>query len=392
MNKPPKVSIYLSSFNHAKYLRESIESVLNQTFSDFELFIEDDSSSDDSWSIIQSYNDPRITANRNKINRNDNTWLRKVVFEMSSGEYFAIHHSDDIWNPDKLEKQVDFLDKHPEIGAVFSKVTIVDENSRPFEEQNHFYFKIFDQPNRSRFEWLNYFFYHGNALCHPSVLIRRACYQDCGLYRSGLAQLPDYDMWVRLCLKYEIYILPDKLVRFRVRANEMNSSGNRLENRIRDQFENLQVVNLYRGILSFKDLVKIFPNAAKYDRSGNSDLGFALGMICLESETQRVNKLFGLQLLFEAINDLERARKLEQLYNFTELDFFALSAKYDPFSIELISKYNSPDYEFTKITSSGTWKTALFLGKIKQAVFPPFSLRFRMAKWVAKKLLKSNRS
>ena len=72
MNKPPKVSIYLSSFNHAKYLRESIESVLNQTFSDFELFIEDDSSSDDSWSIIQSYNDPRITANRNKINRNDN--------------------------------------------------------------------------------------------------------------------------------------------------------------------------------------------------------------------------------------------------------------------------------------------------------------------------------
>ena len=386
MGNAPKVTIFLWSYNHAKYLRDTIESLLHQTFTDFELFIEDDASSDQSWAIIQSYKDPRIVSHRNFTNRNDSEWFKKVVSELSSGIYIAIHHSDDIWYLDKLEKQVSFLDNHPEIGAAFTNITIIDEDSHPFEDENHFYYKIFDQPNRSRFEWLNYFFYNGNALCHPSVLIRKECFKECGFYRTGLAQLGDFDMWVRLCFKYEIYVLPEKLVRFRVRANEMNFSGNRLETRIRDQFENLQVINLYRQINSFDDLLKIFPETTKFDLSGKHDLGYALAMISLEGKTQRVNKLFGLQLLFEALNSPNRAREIESLYNFTQRDFLILTARHDPFSIELQLKYNSQDNDPTIITSSPTWKMAVFLENIKNKLFPPFSLRLRMAKWIAQRL------
>jgi len=331
-----KVSIYLSSYNHAKYLRDAIDSVLNQSFSDFELFIEDDASTDESWFIIQSYTDPRIQAHRNSQNQNDLEWMRKVILDMAMGEYIAIHHSDDIWEPEKLQKQVDFMDANPQFGAVFTNAQIIDENGKRFKDKSHFYYRIFDQPNRNRYEWLNFFFYNGNALCHPSVLIRKTCYDECGFYRSGLNQIGDYDMWVRLCLKYEIHVIPEKLVRFRVRTNEMNTSGNRPEVRIRRQFEFLQVLDSYLKIPTYQELVKIFPAAQKYYRQDGYDIGYVLAMVALEVKNgTTIYSLFGLKLLFEAINNHDRARRINELYGFTQKEFIELTAKYDVFSSEL---------------------------------------------------------
>ena len=198
MSKSPQVSIILTSYNHTKYLRYAIDSALDQSFTDFELIIWDDASTDNSWDIIQSYDDPRIRAFRNKINKRVGN-ARKAILEVVTGEYVAIHSSDDIWEPDKLKKQVAFLEDNPQIGAVFSWAQIIGEDGKPLIDKFHPYNNIFEQPNRTRHEWLNFFFYHGNALCHPSLLIRKICYQDCGAYRYGFAQLPDFDMWVRLC-------------------------------------------------------------------------------------------------------------------------------------------------------------------------------------------------
>ena len=145
-----KVSIILSSYNHAKYIKEAIDSVLDQTFSNFELIIWDDASSDDSWEIISSYSDPRIKAFRNEENMRGGI-TKKAIAEVAAGKYIAIHHSDDIWESEKLAKQVAFLDSHPEIGAVFSQAHIIDENGDDCKDEKNFYFKIFDQPNRGRF-------------------------------------------------------------------------------------------------------------------------------------------------------------------------------------------------------------------------------------------------
>ncbi len=121
---------------------------LNQTFSHFELIIWDDASSDDSWQIISSYSDLRIQAFRNEKNMGGGN-TRRAIEEFAVGEYIAIHHSDDIWEPDKLEKQVAFLDANPEIGAVFSQAQIIDENGDPFKDEKNFYYKIFDQTNQA---------------------------------------------------------------------------------------------------------------------------------------------------------------------------------------------------------------------------------------------------
>ena len=267
MNSNPKISIFLTSYNHGKYLHESIKSVLNQTYQDYELIILDDASQDDSWEIIHSYTDPRIKAFRNAENRKG-IRLNDAIVKLSAGEYIAVHHSDDVWEDRKLEKQVAYLDSHPQIGAVFTLVTLIDEQSQIFSDLYHKDYRIFDQPNRTRHEWLNHFFFIGNALCHPSILIRRDCYQDMGLPRRGLAQVPDLDGWIRLCMKYEIFILQEKLIRFRIRAGAKNASGNRPDTRIRDHYEKLQLLNNYRSISTAEEFIKYFPGSLEAPQQG----------------------------------------------------------------------------------------------------------------------------
>ena len=336
MVEKSKVSVILTSYNHAKYLREAIDSVLTQTYSDFELIIWDDASIDASWKIINDYSDPRIRAFRNDVNQRGGN-IQRAFAQGVVGEYIAIMHSDDIWEPQKLENQVAYLDKNPQIGAVFTKALIINEDGALFQDHTHFYYNVFNQPNRSRHSWLNYFFYHYNALCHPSLLIRRECYEDCGLYKPGLAVVPDLDMWVRLCMKYEIHVLPEKLVRFRVRENELNTSGNRPETRIRWSFEFLQILNNYRKISSVEEMVKIFPDAKQYIKPEGYDLDFALAMVALETSSNNMRDLFGLNILFEILIEPSRAKKIKELYGFSHKDFIALTAKRDILSIELLT-------------------------------------------------------
>ncbi|MDG0980793.1 MAG: glycosyltransferase [Halieaceae bacterium] len=336
----PKVSVILTSFNHEKYIREAIESVLYQTYTDFELIIWDDASSDSSWDIINSYSDLRIKTFRNDEARRGIYGINKAITEIASGEYIAIHHSDDVWEVTKLEKQVEFLNSHPEFGAVFTNVLAIGEDGLQHQDKSNYYANIFEQPNRTRHEWLNYFFYYGNALCHPSVLIRKQCYIDCGLYRYGMAQVGDFDMWIRLCLKYEIYVLPEKLVYFRARNNEANTSGNRPEVGIRVSIEYHNILKSYLLIDSFEEMLAIFPEAKEYYRKDGFEPKFVLAMIATEKNMPNWIKLFGMELLFDLIDDSTKAKKIKSLYGFDYLALVALTAKYDVFSIYTLSECN----------------------------------------------------
>jgi glycosyltransferase involved in cell wall biosynthesis len=328
----PKVSTILTSYNHEKFIRDSIDSVLNQTFTDFELIIWDDGSIDNSWDIISSYSDPRIKSFRNEINHRGGN-LKRAIQEKALGEYIAVHHSDDLWEHKKLEKQVEIIENQTELGAIFTHVNLIDENGQPFDDIHHPYYGKFDQPNRSRHEWLRHFFYHGNALCHPSALIRKACYDE-EIYRNGFSQLADFDLWVRLCMRYPIHIIQEKLTSFRVNREETSASGNRPQTRIRLQFELGQVINHYRTIPTIEDLVLIFPEASEYLGGSYEDLLYALGRVAVDTGTIKPTQLFGLNLLFEALNDPFRATQLKEYHGFSKKEFVALTAKYDVFSVE----------------------------------------------------------
>ncbi|MEG6512200.1 glycosyltransferase [Desulforamulus ruminis] len=333
----PKISVILTSFNHEKYIREAIESVLNQTYKDFELIIWDDASSDESWSVINSYKDSRIKTFRNEERRRGSYNINEAIRKIVRSDYIAIHHSDDVWESQKLQRQVQFLDEHPDIGAVFTNALAIGEEGAELEDTSHLYYNIFNQPNRSRYEWLNQFFYKGNALCHPSVLIRRQCYIDCGFYRPWLAQTADFDMWIRLCLKYNIHVLPEKLVRFRVRENEANTSGNRPDARIRGMTEMYHLLKNYLLINTFDEMVSVFPDAQNFFRPEGFEPKFVLAMICLGDKALHWAKLFGVELLFKLISDAEKAKRLKALYGFDYFNFIDISAIHDVFSREAVA-------------------------------------------------------
>ncbi len=163
--------------------------------------------------------------------------------------------------PYKLEKQVKYLDEHKEVGAVFSYARIIDSDGKELNDPSQFYSSIFVQPNRSRFEWLNHFFFRGNCICHPSMLIRRTCYDEIGFYDPRYAQLADYDFWIRLCMKYEIFIIPEDLVMFRVHAG--NISGQRPEAIVRDAWERTRILKHYLRLTDRQGL--LYAYSRSYD-------------------------------------------------------------------------------------------------------------------------------
>lgn len=318
----PKVSIILTSFNHEDYIREAIDSVLNQTFKDFELIIWDDASSDDSWNIINSYTDPRIRTFRNDKTRRGIYGINRAITEVASGEYIAIHHSDDIWEPGKLEKQVTLLDRNSQAGGVFTHVQIINEHN---EELDNDWFNV---PNKSRHEQLRGLFENNNRLCHPSALIRRSIYASVGLYRYGLAQTADADMWIRLLKVSDIYLVQEKLIRHRLFNDKSNTSGDKPHVRSRLNIEwNLLKLNYLD--LTKDDLIAMFPESARWVGRKDSDAKFILAMIAIELNSSLGTKLFGFNLLFSLISDPDSVQRIVEQHNYDYLDYIELTAKYD---------------------------------------------------------------
>jgi glycosyltransferase involved in cell wall biosynthesis len=325
----PKVSVILTSYNHASYLAEAIDSVLAQTFRDFECFIVDDASTDQSWEVIQRYSDPRIIAIRREQNVRYNIYR---VLPKCTGKYVAVHHSDDSWTVDKLEKQVAYLDAHPEIGACFTHVQLIDENSKEYEPPSgSFYRGVFDQPNRTRVEWLRHFFEKGNCLCHPSILIRRALYQQCGLPSYGMMQVPEFCMWIRLCLTQEIHVYQEKLTCFRLRTGEQtNASGDSHSSQIRSANEYFFLIKEFSRIADPDDFYAVFPDAAAFCSREAFWAPYALGRLLMTS-SMRQRWLYGAELLFDLFQGSEDRKRLETDFHYTSIDFARAMAKQDVF-------------------------------------------------------------
>ncbi len=325
----PKVTVILTSFNHEKYIREAIDSVLNQTFTDFELIIWDDASSDGSWEIICAYDDVRIKTYRNEQNLRGGNVNRSL--KVATGEYIAIHHSDDAWELNKLEKQIDFLEANPEVGAVFTWAKIIDEQGEEIPND------YFTQENKSRWQWLQQLFTGDNRLNHPSILIRRQCYQDVGLYRYDLAQTPDAEMWSRLLLKFPIHIIQEKLTKHRLCSDNSNTSGYRIDVKIRTSNEWNIIRENFLSLTHFEDIVTIFPNLERYRNPAGFDNKFLLAMACLYECKQRNAWQLGLTWLFELLNDNARCQKIAELYAFSYADLIKLTAEFDVYRIESVS-------------------------------------------------------
>lgn len=328
----PRVSVVMPSYNHARFIGRAIESVLSQSFGDFEFLIADDGSKDDTAEIVRSYNDKRISFVANKENRGACV-VHNELLAAATGEYVALINSDDMWADGKLLRQVDFLDRNRDVGAHFGRAIYVDENGKHIDKSTMPFGGVFDQPNRTRGEWLRFFFDVSNCLCHPTSLIRRECYLVVGGYNNRFRQLPDYDMWIRFIKKYQLHIESDPFIRFRVLPGE-NASAATESNQIR-------VINEHYLIAAhfFDDVADDLFLHAFSDRLAPG-VSHSRRNVAIEKTLQYfspnqwlggVYKSVGLRRLFDHLNNAEERGVLHDVYGIDDRAFQRMSAEFDAF-------------------------------------------------------------
>ncbi len=184
----PKVTVLMSVYNGEHYLNEAVDSILGQTFTDFEFLIINDASTDRTPEILYGYDDPRIRIVTNEENLGLTKSLNKGL-ALARGEYIARMDADDISLPERLEKQILSLEKNLDIGVLGTSVQYIDESGKRLQ--------IIRWPQRDLLiKWLLCFM---NPIAHPSVIIRHELLKDCGSsYDEGVIFAQDYDLWVRL--------------------------------------------------------------------------------------------------------------------------------------------------------------------------------------------------
>jgi len=332
---PPRVSIIIPSYNHERFVGRAVESVLAQTYQDFEIVITDDASTDGSVDILSRYarQDPRIKLFVNRFNHE--THAVNHCIEHSCGDYIAMLSSDDEFFPAKLERQVDFLDRHPEVAAVFTQARIVDEQNRDLQDSLNPFCASFQRPIRSRHAWLRRFYFEGNCLCHPSVLIRRSVYGTLGVYNPLMGALDDLDMWVRICLHHEIHVLGDTLVNFRIRDAQANVSADTPENVRRGQFETIKILDHFVSSDALAQLHLIFPEFADQLAGASEAVKRHVLADAALATGQLAHRFWGIDLLYGLLSQPDTRRQLShRIGRAPDVDFVKLNGALNPLSTE----------------------------------------------------------
>ena len=183
----PKVSVVMPVWNTPEeYLREAVESILTQTFSDFEFIIVDDGSTKHNvTAILESYRDERIILIKNKVNAGVSR-ARNLGMKKSRGDYVALMDADDVSYPERLQKEVDFLDRHPEIAMVSTGKRFIPAGRA-------------EVPEFANDKLRDYLLFRGCFIQTGAVMMRRTVFEDYGLYfNPELDVAEDYDMWLRM--------------------------------------------------------------------------------------------------------------------------------------------------------------------------------------------------
>jgi glycosyltransferase involved in cell wall biosynthesis len=200
-----KVSVIIPAYNSIIFLPEAVESVLAQTFTDFEILIIDDGSSDGTEEWASKVSDPRL-----KLIRQENqgaSVARNTGIAYSKGSYIAFLDADDVWRPTKLEQQVRVLDTNQDIGLVHTFVTYINEQGEYlFDAGRH---------HKAGNVWKEMLAREDLIFCGSTPMVRRQCFETCGVFNPALKGCEDWECWTRIAAQYSFQVLEEPLVSYR---------------------------------------------------------------------------------------------------------------------------------------------------------------------------------
>lgn len=214
----PLVSVLLTARDAERFIREALESVQRQTHARLEILVRDDGSSDGTARVVErmAQRDERIQLVRGAnvgIPRSRNELARRA-----RGEYLAHMDADDVCHPERIAVQTEFLIRNPRCLAVGGQICVIDAAGRPLWRS------VF--PTTSR-EIEAALFQAQWAICHPTVMMRRADFLDCGGYHEDFVQAQDYELWLRLLERGELANVPDCVLRYRQHPGSATSTKTR---------------------------------------------------------------------------------------------------------------------------------------------------------------------
>jgi len=287
MNKKPKLTVLMPVYNAEKYLNEAIESILNQTFSDFEFLIINDGSTDNSINIIKNYSDPRIIL----IDHETNEIYMKRLNEglnIANGEYIARMDADDISRPTRFEKQVKFLDENPEIGIVGT------------------YWKTFGSSNKEvkplcKPDEVKVFSIFHSPFAHPTVMFKKSLFDKNKLrYNENCHYAEDYDLWARALNCFNGANLDEVLLDYRVHSKNVSIEKAHIQSSMDKKIKQNILINL-----------RINPTEEELDLHLEISIDYNLGQ-----DLKKIQK--GLNWL----NEIYTANQKAKIYSEDELKIF----------------------------------------------------------------------
>jgi glycosyltransferase involved in cell wall biosynthesis len=221
-----KVSVLMPTYNYARYLPLAIKSVLSQSYSDFELIIVDDCSTDGSKELVEEWklSDDRVVAVYHDKNRGV-AEARNSGLAVSSGEFIAFCDSDDVWLEDKLRVQFDALSKAPEVGILHSDSAIIDCIGNLTGER---FSALYHRKNQPLSGALLEELCQRNFLCVPTVILRREAIKFAGGFDVSLRSLEDWVCWTKISSKYSFSYIDEVLAHYRIHGESLSSNSKNL--------------------------------------------------------------------------------------------------------------------------------------------------------------------
>lgn len=223
-----KVDVLINCYNGEAYLKKAIDSIIQQSFTNWNIILWDNQSTDNTKSIVDSFRDERIKyfyADRfTKLNE-----ARVLASKHFNAEYIAILDADDIACPNRLKIQAAFLDANPRHALVGSSVIIINEKNENVK---------YDKKTINSENVKNVLFYK-NFIYHSSVMFRKSAFTEVGGYNQNLVYSQDYDLWLKFCGNWNIAILPEFLAKYRIHNGSITNNRQMVIRNSKDDISNL---------------------------------------------------------------------------------------------------------------------------------------------------------
>ena len=216
------VSVYINAYNAEKFILETVNSVLNQTYKNLQVIVVDDGSTDKTPEILASIDDNRLEVYRVEPNGHISNALN-VGLSHAKGEYVAHLDSDDLWAPNKIERQIEILENNPQYGMCITHSNVISEDGGPVGIEYEIFNTVYAIKNMPRAQMFRYLYDCANHINHCTVLIRSDIVKKVGKYDLSMLCLHDFDYWMRVLCYTSVYVIEEPLVSYRIHTK--NNSG-----------------------------------------------------------------------------------------------------------------------------------------------------------------------